>query len=336
MVGLIMPCHYVMSGGTLGLVDSSHLTFNMYFAEIFSRVGRMGNNCFMLITGYFMCLHSFSLQKFYKILLQVTFYAVLIYLLFVLTGWADFSLKRFCLFLFSVPCGVGSNFIGSFMAVYLLCPFFNKLVTTLDEKTLRNLLIVLILIFSVCNTVFSYPPRFEMVGWYATVYVTGSYLRLFPPSIFLKKGNVLLFLIVNLVIIIGSILLITFLSQYNPVFLNYAQIALDQSNYIMSYSCAVAFFLFFKSLKIPNSIVINKIAATTLGVLCIHEHSSEMHKFLYDDLFNVKENFDSIGFPFYMFVCIIITYLFCVVIDLLRQRFLEKPLLSLMDRIQNK
>lgn len=335
MVVLIMPCHYIMSSGAIGLVDSSHLTFNMYLAEFFSRTGRMGNNCFLLITGYFMCRHNFTWLKFSKIFLQVTFYAVTIYLLFVLFSRAEFSIRSLYAYLFSIPKGIGSDFIGSFMAVYLLSPFLNKLIDALDPRGLRNLIITLVAIFSVCYTMTG-SPKFDMVGWYITVYLTGAYLRICPPHFLNTRKNVNLFLILNLLIVFGSILGITFLSQYKPGVLSFAQISIEQSNYIMSYSCAIAFFLFFKNIKMPNSTIINTIATATLGVLCIHEHSREMHHFLYRDLFNVKEHFTSGWFPLYMAGCVILTYLTCVAIDLIRQRFLERPLFNAIEKIIKK
>ena len=185
MVVLIMPTHYVMSGGAIGLVDSDNLTFNMYIAELFSRTGRMGNNCFLLITGYFMCTMGLSWRKFWRLVLQVEFYAVVIYLLFVLFKYESFSFIGFSSHLFIILNGVGTSFVGTFVALYILSPFINKLIKSLTEKEFKKLLMLLIFFFSVCNSMFG--RVFEMLGWYITVYLVGACLRKCPPPIFGRK-----------------------------------------------------------------------------------------------------------------------------------------------------
>ena len=332
MVVLIMPTHYIMSGGAIGLVDSANLSFNMYVAEIFSRTGRMGNNCFLLITGYFMCTMEFSWRKFWRLVLQVEFYAVVIYLLFVFFKYEDFSLIGFSSFVLTILNGVGTDFMGTFVALYVLTPFINKLINSLTEKEFKKLLLLLIFFFSVCNSMFG--RVFEMLGWYITVYLVGACLRKCPPQFLDGRKKIMVFLIGNLIFVFGSIILITYLSQYKEGLLRFVQASIQQSNYLLSLTCATAFFLFFKSMKVPYSSIINKLATTILGVLCIHEHSAEMHHLLYKDIFCVKAHFQDSGFLLYMFGCIIILFLVCAIIDLLRVKLLEKPFFALVyDKI---
>lgn len=141
----------------------------------------------------------------------------------------------------------------------------------------------------------------------------------------------------NLILVFGSIILITYLSQYKEGLLRFVQVSIQQSNYLLSLTCATAFFLFFKSLNVPYSRMTNKLATTILGVLCIHEHSASMHHLLYRDIFCVKAHFQDTFFLPYMFGCIIALFLVCAIIDLLRVRFLEKPFFSLVyDKIIEK
>lgn len=332
MVVLIMPTHYIMSGGAIGMVDPSNLSFNMYIAEVFSRTGRMGNNCFLLITGYFMCTMDFSWRKFWRLVLQVEFYSVIIYLLFVLFKYEAFSLIGFSSFVLTILNGVGTSFVGTFVALYILSPFINKLIKSLTEKEFKKLLMLLIFFFSVCNSMFG--RVFEMLGWYITVYLVGACLRKCPPQFLEGRKKAMVFLLGNIILVFGSIILITYISQYKEGLLRFVQMSIQQSNHLLSLTCATAFFLFFKSVKVPYSSIINKLATTILGVLCIHEHSAAMHHLLYRDIFCVKAHFQDLGFLFYMFGCIVVLFLVCAVIDLLRVRFLEKPFFTLVyDKI---
>lgn len=330
MVVLIMPSHYIMSGGAIRMVDPEHLSLNMYVAELFSRTGRMGNNCFLLITGYFMCNMKFSWRKFWKLVFLVEFYAVGIYLLFTMTRYESFSFPTFTNFVLTIPKGVGTRFVGTFIALYMLVPFLNRLIATLSAKEFRRLLLLLVFFFSICNTFVA--DVFEMLAWYILVYLTGSYLRIYPPKILSTRKQVTAFLIVNLLLVFGSIVLLTYLSSiFNDLF-RHIQISLEQSNHILSLTCSVSLFLWFKNLQIPHIRIVNKLATTILAVLCIHEHSATMHHFLYRNLFCVKQHFTDEWFPLYMFGCIAVLFLFCAIVELLRARFVEKPIFALLDK----
>ena len=191
---------------------------------------------------------------------------------------------------------------------------------------------LLIFFFSVCNSMFG--RVFEMLGWYITVYLVGACLRKCPPQFLEGRKKAMVFLLGNIILVFGSIILITYISQYKEGLLRFVQMSIQQSNHLLSLTCATAFFLFFKSVKVPYSSIINKLATTILGVLCIHEHSAAMHHLLYRDIFCVKAHFQDSGFLLYMFGCIIVLFLVCAVIDLLRVRFLEKPFFTLVyDKI---
>lgn len=53
---LIVAHHYVVNSGLTALInESNELTFNSIFLLLFGCWGKIGINCFVLITGYFMC-----------------------------------------------------------------------------------------------------------------------------------------------------------------------------------------------------------------------------------------------------------------------------------------
>lgn len=330
MVMLIMPCHYVMSGGIINQITVDNLSFNSFFAELFAKTGYVGNNCFVLITGYFMCDKNFSWLKVAKLFCQVEFYFLLFFIIFCVTGYSSFSFRAFYNVLFYIPRNVGVGFIGTFLVLYLLIPYINKLIAVLENKELSKLALLLIAFFCVFNTMF-FSHVFEMVGWYVTVYIIGACLKKCLPPWCLKRKSIYIFLFINISIVFGSIVIALYLAQYYTFLFDHIQIFIRESNYLMSLSLAVSLFLFFQQLELKTSHTINTLATTILGVLCIHDNSGEMQQLIYKDIFNVTKYFYEAYFPLLMFMEIAVIFMCCAFIDILRRKYLEIPLFKWIE-----
>ena len=70
----IVAHHYVVNSGMFDMVHANMTSANSLFFYIFGAWGKVGINCFVLITGYFMCTSSITLRKFLKLYLEVVFY----------------------------------------------------------------------------------------------------------------------------------------------------------------------------------------------------------------------------------------------------------------------
>lgn len=90
---LIVAHHYVVNSGVKPLMTENPLVAKSIFLYLLGMWGKTGINCFVLITGYFMCKKQITLRKFLKLLLEVEFYNVVIGGLFLLTGYESISLK---------------------------------------------------------------------------------------------------------------------------------------------------------------------------------------------------------------------------------------------------
>ena len=90
---LIVAHHYVVNSGVEPLMAENPLAAKSIFLYLLGMWGKTGINCFVLITGYFMCKKQITLRKFLKLLLEVEFYNVIIGGLFLLTGYVIIALK---------------------------------------------------------------------------------------------------------------------------------------------------------------------------------------------------------------------------------------------------
>lgn len=76
---MIVAHHYVVNSGLLDCIDAqSSLHLKYYFLLLLGWGGKTGINCFVLITGYFMCTSNITKKKFLKLLGEVYFYKVVI------------------------------------------------------------------------------------------------------------------------------------------------------------------------------------------------------------------------------------------------------------------
>lgn len=71
---LIAAHHYVVKSGLTavdGPIYADSMSWYSIFLLIFGAFGKTGINCFVLITGYFMCISNITVKKFMKLFLRL-------------------------------------------------------------------------------------------------------------------------------------------------------------------------------------------------------------------------------------------------------------------------
>lgn len=76
-------------------------------------------------------------------------------------------------------------------------------------------------------------------------------------------------------------------------------------------------------MSVPYNKWINTIAKTTFGVLLIHAHVSGMRELIWNTVFKCVDHFGTPTMPIHAVSSIFIVAFFCIVIDLMRIRFVE-------------
>ena len=121
-----------MNSGVLDMMYEHPLSANSVFLFLFGAWGKTGINCFMLITGYFMCKSNITLKKYVKLISEVLFYNIVISLLFLVFGIG--SIKDVLEGLLIVRNVNSGNFIACFLVFYLFIPFHNILLQNINEN----------------------------------------------------------------------------------------------------------------------------------------------------------------------------------------------------------
>jgi hypothetical protein len=108
------------------------------------------------------------------------------------------------------------------------------------------------------------------------------------------------------------------------------------ANTFLALSTGVFSFLFFKNIKVKYNKFINYFAASTFGVLLLHSHSDYFRKWLWIDVLDTIETYNSPYLLIHSFGSVLAIFVVCTIIDSLRIRFVEKPFFSFADKYIDK
>lgn len=333
---LIIAHHFVVNSGLRavgGSMASNPLALNSVYLTVFGAFGKAGINCFLMITGYFMCKSRISVKKFFKLMLEIYFYRIILSIIFILCGRQQLNLVSIVKILTPIR-GFNTDFVACFIGFWLTIPFLNILVRNMNKKQHQWLLVLMLGMYSILGNVPKFNIAMNYVTWFGVIYFIASYIRLYPSPLFDKKrlwgwstAGVALLMILSVV----ACLWVPDKLGYNvsmPFFF------VSDSNKILAVLFAVTSFLWFKNLNIPQSRIINAVGASTFGVLLIHANSATMRQFLW------KDTIDCVGhysLPFGKLVLfsigsVLAVFCICAVIDHLRILFVERPFFKAHDK----
>lgn len=324
---LIIAHHYVVNSGLYEAIREAPMTASSSAMLLFGAWGKTGINCFVLITGYFMCKSAFSWEKLLKLYLQITFYAVIIYCIFCWTGHESFHPVRALKTLIPVKV-IASDFTSSFLLFYLFIPFLNIFISHINKSQHRVLLLLLLTIYTVLPSIHMH-LSFNYVSWFISIYMIASYIRIYGLDIRLSHRGWGILTLSLIVLSAASILGLFAIYKlgYTTKFAPYYLVA--DSNKIFAIAIAVSSFMWFKDLKMPYSKLINAVGATTFGVLLIHANSDAMRTWLWGETVDTVGHFgESLLWTLgYATVSVIVVFVICSGIDWFRGKLIEPKLM---------
>lgn len=331
---LIVAHHYVVNSGLLEPIRENPLSNYSIFYYLFGAWGKTGINCFVLITGYFMCTNNISLRKFLKLYIWIVFYSVVILLIFALTGYQNLSVKNLLVLL---PFRIvhSDNFEHAFLVWWLFIPFLNLFINTINRIQHLKIILLMFTVFSI----YSFVPKILMIDvnpvcWFSTLYFIASYIRKYPKYIPNHKSARLWGWMSVILIALGmlSIYVIVWIgSHIGKQLPQYYMLADSQQP--LSLAISIATFMYFKNLKIRANKIINTIAASSFGVLLIHANSDTMRQWLWKDTIDCVGHYDAPYYWLYAIGCVLVIYAICTVIDIVRIKTIETPLLNATETL---
>lgn len=288
---LIVMHHYVVNSGLLDEMFKTPLAPESIFLYLFGMWGKTGIDCFVLITGYFMCKSSISLRKFIKLLLQIELYNILFGCIFLYTGHISLSVSSLIQIVNPIP-SVNTGFTSCFLLFYLFIPFLNILLNNLSKSQHLLLVILCLGIYTILGTVPWISVTLNYITWFCILYVVASYIRIYGIW---RSEDKMFWGGASLVLITISVLSVLMMLSWgisSGVRLDWSLVMffVSDSNKLLAFLVSVSTFMFIKNLHIRQSKWINTIASCTFGVLLIHANSDAMRQWLW------KETCDNVGF----------------------------------------
>lgn len=330
---MVITLHYNSSGMGNAFEYVEHNTLNYYISYFLESLSICAVDCFILITGYFMIINNKRcIRKVIDLLFLVLFYNIILYFISILIQLERFNFRNLV-----IALKQGNWFIFIYIALYLITPFINKMITTISKKDFKRLLIILFVLFSIYPTILDFIGDLTQVstlglgtislksdeGGYTIVnfimfYLIGAYIRLYLDEIKLKYNNLLIFC-AAIIIFIGSLFSITFWN-YNNFFV------------LIS---AVLIFIKFKNIKIVDNKVINYISQSMISVYLIHTNGLMCNDFW--SIFNFDYYIQK-GLSYYILnysLAVFSMFIICVIFDKICQSILIKPIQKpILDRIK--
>ena len=287
----IIAHHYVVNSGIEEYYDFANINANMVFLQVWGAWGKTAINCFVLISGYFMCTSQLTYTRYLKVYFTAKMYKIILFFILAIMGYQVVSVSSIVRLLFCYLLRAGEGFTGSFLVFYLFIPFYNCCINALTKSQLK-ILNVLLLFFEVVVPTFLFNEGlFNPIVWYMTLYFVAAYMRLYPEA-WMKNNKICgTYLLLVFIIASVSIMVVDFWGVDFGFDAYYHM--MGESNKLFAFLIGIFAFLFFNNLKIEDSKIINKIAATTFGVLCIHANSDAMRTFLWKNVLNVSGHYSS-------------------------------------------
>lgn len=323
---LIIAHHFVVNSGVLDVMYECPLSTNSIFLFLFGAWGKTGINCFLLITGYFMCKSNITLKKYVKLISEVLFYNIIISFLFCVFGVGGIKdVLEGLLIVRNVDSG---NYIACFLVFYPFIPFLNILLQNINQKQHQYLIGLLAFLYVFLGTMPKFSVVMNYVSWFSFLYIVAAYVRLYP----IKNRKWGLWTAFFILIAMVSVITCLFLSEKFNKQMAYRFVS--DSNTFPAFTIGFCSFMSFKDLKIKQSGVINIIGGSTFGVLCIHANSNTMRKWLWGTVLNVKGAYT---FPFgklilFSVLSVLWVFMVCSICEILRKRIIEKKILYWIEK----
>lgn len=330
---LIIVHHYVVNSELLsegGPVYAAATSPTSLVLLCLGAFGKTAINCFVLITGYFMCVSSISAKKFAKLYLEVVFYRVVISGIFWLSGYAPFSLLELFHCVFPMA-EIKTNFAPAFLVFFLFLPFLKLLTEKLTQKQHFYLLLLSCFVYVFMGTVkHFFIVSMNYLTWFCVLFLVASYIRLYPNRIFDSARIWGICSLIGVMVCIGSVLVCTYVGERTGMALSYLFVV--DSNTFLAFFTGLSGFLFFKNVRIPHCPSINTLAGSCFGIFLIHANSETMRRWLWVDVLNNAGMYASPWLPLHILGSVLAIFFLCAGIDLLRRQLLEKPFFRLWDK----
>lgn len=274
-------------------------------------------NAFILISGYFGI--KFKTDRFVRLVLQTVFYSVLLMLFSIVIGWHVFNVQK-DLFAFLPIITKQYWFVTSYVVLYLISPWLNLWVESMEKKTYKRFLLIGFFIIYLWPT-FSYLfNTSQFIGDSGYGIVNFTYLYFLGRYIYLhyKDTHSSKFYFGGYLASVTTL----FACQFSLSWvLGFKFSSWISYNTIFIFFGSLCLFLCFSKMSLQSRIV-NYWAKPCLAVYLIH-----MNPYIWENFCNYLglSDFHGISYLLIIFILPIIIYILCATLEIFRSRIMKIP-----------
>lgn len=269
-----------------GLGNSPIILLNHTWISFIAQLGKAGVNIFVLITGYFLIDGGlFKTKKVLYIVLEMLVFSLSIGIPFIFIYKKSITPELVMSLIF--PFGGGKWwFVTSYLLLYILSPLINLGIRAMNKKMHLIIIAVLVTLWSVIPTFIGVNYDFSTLGWFLTLYLIASYIRLYDFNIKCKSWLGILISVLIFVFSFAAHVSIQYLFGNSNYFVSKIinWFSLVTTNNIFQVASVIILFLSFKKIQMKSIKSINLIASTTLAIYLLHDHN-DMRQFIWNTLF---------------------------------------------------
>ena len=278
MLGVII-LHYNNASIGGGFKYAEYGSADYYVISTFESIFICAVDLFILISGYFMVNdQKRNLIKPIKLVVQLIIFKLGTYLFYVCVGRSVFSSSL--LINSIIP---NNYFVILYVVLYLISPYINIVIRSLDSKQQKKMVMILVGVFSIYASVTDIICHFKGVALkglspigfdgnqagytiviFVLMYIIGAYIRLNEDKFKKRKTAGLL---VTLLVLVAVDVSWPYLSRLLG---SYKSIAYSYHNPVVITMAIVAFLIFFR-MDIGEKPIINKLAKGGFSVYLLHQ-----------------------------------------------------------------
>lgn len=326
MVSMFMVAllHVMGQGGILATASPLSIDYEAaWFVEI---AAFCAVNCYALISGYVGINGRFKYTNIIVMWLQVTFYTVIITIIFAVVRPEIVGVRQF---IYAI-CPVMTTqywYFTAYFCLFFFIPIINKAVKSLPKNNLKYLMSVMVIVFSVIPTLFRrdvFHTNFGCSGlWLILLYILGAYIKEYNivEKISIKRSSIL-YLGCIVLTWLGKLFLEKFSLDYFGE-IRWGNVLVQYTSPTILLSAVALLSIFSKiDLSYMSKRIIKIFTPATFGVYLIHAQPLVWQNILKDRFVNYVSG-SAVHLVFGVLFTAMSIYFLCSLIDLARNKIFK-------------
>lgn len=311
------------------------VSVNRIWVQFLQLGGKIGVDLFVLISGYFLISSDkVKIHRALRLWLQLFTYSILLYVvLVVFVKTEPYSTKKLIESLF--PLLFSDWWFGkTYFVLYLLHSYVNRLLLSFSRAQYKRYLALLLCIWCVIPTFTQHSSDYNNLIWFIVLYSVAGYYKLHGRNITCKART--------LIALSAAVIMLTFLSAVlfdvigtKITFVGKSATWFYEMNMLPVLLAAVLLFIGFDRIEMKPRRTVNTIASAAFGVYLIHDNSYS-RPFLWEKVFNTASYSDSKVLIPYTLLLIVVVFVSCTIIELIRKYGFEKHYLKPLEKLSGK